>query len=93
MRDDRLKYHVNRRFDKLPEDFKCTCKQHTRKCRLLEEALVFLLYFDFKEGSFEESGQCSEEEGPSEEEEEEDLAQRGDTREQEEDITLGGIWA
>ena len=88
VRDDRLKHHVNRRFDNLPEDFKCTCKEHIRKCRLLEEALAFLLYFDFKEGSFEEFGQCSEEEGPSEESKEEDFPQRGDTLEQEEDINL-----
>ena len=55
---------------------------------MLEEALAFLLYFDFNEGSSEESGRCSEEEGPSEESEEEDLPQRGDTIEQEEDINL-----
>lgn len=88
VRDQRLKYHVNKRFDNLHEDFKCTCKQHSRKCRLLEEALAFLLYFDFNERSSEESGRCSEEEGPSEESEEEDLPQRGDTLEQEEDINL-----
>ena len=41
---NRLRYHVNRRFDSLPEEYKFNCNLHTRKCRVLEETLAFLMY-------------------------------------------------
>ena len=85
---DRLRYHVNRRFDSLPEEYKFNCNLHTRKCRVLAETMAFLMYIVFNQDSLEEQGQESEEEDTSEAKEKEDVPMATEMAEQEEDINL-----
>ena len=47
--DDKLRYHLSRRFDIFPGCFKGICTVHKRGCRILEENFAFSLYLHYVE--------------------------------------------
>ena len=56
--NDKLRYHLSRRFDVLPGCFKGICNVHKRGCRILEESLAFSMYLHYVElGVSQESAQ------------------------------------
>ena len=56
--DDKLRYHLSRRFDVFPGCFKGICTVHKRACRILEENFAFSLYLHYVElGVSQESAQ------------------------------------
>ena len=87
--NDRLRYHLSRRFDVLPRCFKGICNVHKRGCRILEESLAFSMYLHYVElGVSQESAQEQNLEDYDEMEEELPIENSEESQDEEQFIDL-----
>ena len=77
--NDKIRRHLYRRFDKIPDCYKGICNLHKKDCKILEESLVFAMYLYFIEFYEEEN---------VEEDEEEVSIKRDEVQEEKQDIDV-----